>query len=201
MEQTLAGGSHHCMEQPLAGGSHGRAAYPGPQVRGTGGTRHPAGGSHHCMEQTLPGGSYGSTAYPGPQARGIRGTRLCRRCARSISSDIRPVSSPTPPGGVILGKYFIFNDLAAEIYCKYLVLRYLKYKYLKTRYLCGLMRDARAGRDNAGLRSAHDSQLQVSGFEPNDTQMSFRRKTLITSWILRSGRRRGLTTGWGAPVG
>jgi len=105
-----------------------------------------------------------------------------------------PVALPLPPP-VILGKYFIFNDLAAEIYCKYLVLRYLEYKYLKTRYLCGLMRDARAGRDNAGLRSAHDSQLQVSGFEPNDTQMSFRRKTLITSWILRSGRRRGLTTG------
>jgi hypothetical protein len=40
MEQTLAGGSHHCMEQTLAGGSH------------------------HCMEQTLAGGSHGRTASP-----------------------------------------------------------------------------------------------------------------------------------------
>jgi hypothetical protein len=41
MEQTLAGGSHHCMEQTLAGGSH----HCVEQTL--------AGGSHHCMEQTL----------------------------------------------------------------------------------------------------------------------------------------------------
>jgi len=29
---------HHCVGQPLAGGSQGFIAYPGPQVRGTGGT-------------------------------------------------------------------------------------------------------------------------------------------------------------------
>jgi hypothetical protein len=28
MEQTLAGGSHHCMERTLAGGSHEPAAFP-----------------------------------------------------------------------------------------------------------------------------------------------------------------------------
>jgi hypothetical protein len=64
---------------------------------------------------------------------------------------------------------------------KHLLLSYLESKYIKTRRLSGALRDAGAVLDSAGLRSAHDSQLQDSGFKPNGTQMDFRRKALIIS--------------------
>ena len=103
---------------------------------------------------------------------------MCRVCARSVP---RAGDLPLP---VVLGKYSLFKALATYIYRKHFVLRYLKPRYLKTRYLSGSLGDAWAGMDNAGLRSVHDSQLQVSGFDPNRTQIGFRRKTLITSGIL-----------------
>jgi hypothetical protein len=43
---------------------------------------------------------------------------------------------PLPPR-VVLGKYLVFNGLAALICGKRLVLRYLESKYLKTRCLFG----------------------------------------------------------------
>jgi hypothetical protein len=62
--------------------------------------------------------------------------------------------------------------LAAGINRKYRVLSILDTKNLKTIHLCGLLHDARTERDNAGLRTAHDTQLQVSGFKLNNLQMA-----------------------------
>jgi hypothetical protein len=62
---------------------------------------------------------------------------------------------------------------------KHLLLRYLESKYIKTRRLSGALRDARAVLDSADLRSAHDSQLQDSGFMGNDRQLGFEWKPLM----------------------
>jgi hypothetical protein len=119
----------------------------------------------HGAGQALAGGSHSPHAFPrSPRARD-RGRRQCRRCGRSFSSDIRPVRTAHPPPlppGYVLGKFSVFNGLAAVICRKHLVLRYLECKYLKTRCLSGVLCDARGERDNAGLRSTHDSQLQIS---------------------------------------
>ena len=55
------------------------------------------------------------------------------------------------------------------------------------------MHDARAGLDNAGWRTAHDSQLQVSGFMGNDRQMGGQPKALIRSGLLLGDEEWGLT--------
>ena len=101
MEQTLAGGSHHCMEQTLAGGSHELRAHPGPQKRGTEGPR------HH-----LSAGRVGPDAFHVPK-RPVR------------SSETSP---PLPPyfwSKLLIIKWLLEDDAAISM-----IKRALKSKYL-----------------------------------------------------------------------
>jgi hypothetical protein len=60
--------------------------------------------------------------------------------------------------------------------------------------------DARAERDNAGLRSAHDSQLKVSEFKRKNRQMGYEPKALMIGDLPGRSKEQGLTA-CGAPVG